>query len=195
MVAIAGLDGLLHGDEVGLLPVCGLNADDDVAVLFDGLRKRIEVHVVFVLLGDIVVIGHARSDNVDEGEDAGGGIVNDAATELGKVTPARGAGVGDGGNAVWDGHDVGGDGEVAVAPGVVAKSEEDVHVDVDEPGREIETGDVDGLFGGAGGNGRFDGGDLAVENGYVPFRVDVVFRIDDMAVAKDEIVLLSVRRR
>src|ERR1700684_1082398 len=100
MVALACLDGLLDGNEVGLLPVCSLDADDDVAVLFDRLRERIEVHVVFVLLGGIVVIGHARSDNVEEGEDAGRGIVDDAATELWKVAPTRGAGVGNGGNAV-----------------------------------------------------------------------------------------------
>jgi len=69
-----------------------------------------------------------------------------------------------------------------------------VHVDVDEPGSEIETGDVYGLFGGAGGNHWFDGGNLAVANGYVPFRGKVVFRIEDLAIAKDEIVLLSVSR-
>ena len=149
---------------------------------------------MFVLLGGVVVFGHARSDDVEEGEDAGVGVVDDAATELGKVAPAGGASIGDGGNAVGDAHGVDWNGEVAVAPGVVAKSGEDVHVDVDEPGREIETGDVDGFLGGAGGNGWFDGGDLAVANGYVTFRVDVVFRIDDVAVAKDEIVLLSVRR-
>src|SRR5580704_10413066 len=107
MVALACLDGLLDGDEVGLLPVRSLDADDDVAVLFDRLRKRIEVDVVFVLLGGIVGFGHACSDNVEEGEDSGPGIINDAAMELGKVAPTRGASVGDGGNAVWDGHDVG----------------------------------------------------------------------------------------
>jgi hypothetical protein len=68
-----------------------------------------------------------------------------------------------------------------------------MHVHVDEAGREIETGDVDGLFGGAGGNRWFDGGNLAIANGYVTLRVHVVFRIDEMAVAKNEIVLLSVR--
>src|ERR1700692_3231945 len=96
MIVRAFLDGLLHGDEVGLLPVCSLDADDDVAVLFDRLRKRIEVHVVLVLLGGVVTIGHARSDNIEEGEDAGRGVVNDAATELGKGAPTREAGVGAG---------------------------------------------------------------------------------------------------
>src|SRR3984957_9377327 len=194
MVAFPCLDGLLHRNEVGLLPVCRLDADDDVAVLFDRLRKRIEVHVVFVLLGNIVAVGHARSDNVEEGEDAGRGVVNDAATKLGKVAPTRGARIGDGGHAVWDGHDVGRDREVAVAPGVVAKPGEDVYVHVDKPGREIEAGDVYGLLGGAGRNGWFDSGNLAVANGYVTFRVDVVFRIEDLAIAQNEIVLLSVRR-
>src|SRR5271156_4831310 len=189
MIALPRLDGLLHRNEIGLLPVRSLDADDDVAVLFDGLRKRIEIHVVFVLLGSIVGIGHARSDNVDESENAGLGIVDDAATELGKVAPARGAGIGDRGNAVWDGHDVGGDREVAVAPRVMAKSGEDVHVDVDQPGREIETGDVDGLFGRARGNRWFDGGNLAVANGYVKFRGNVVFGVENLTVAKNEIVL------
>src|ERR1700678_2261931 len=167
MVALACLDGLLHRNEIGLLPVCGLDANDDVAVLFDRLRKRIEIHVVFILLGDIVGIDHARSDNIEEGEDTGPGIVNDAATELGKVAPTRRAGVGDRSNAVWDSHNVGGNREIAVTPCVMAKSGEDVHMDVDQPGREIETGDVDGLFGCTGGNRWFEGSNLAVANGYV----------------------------
>src|SRR3984957_16631740 len=193
VVALPCLDGLLHRNEVGLLPVFRLDADDDVAVLFNRLRERIEVHVVFVLLGHIVAVGHARSDNVYEGEDAGRGVVNDAATKLGKVAPTRGARIGDGGHAVWDGHDVGRDREVAVAPGVVAKSGEDVYVHVDKPGREIEAGDVYGLLGGAGRDSWFDGGNLAVANGYVTFRVHVVFRIQDLAIAQNEIVLLSMR--
>jgi hypothetical protein len=50
------------------------------------------------------------------------------------------------------------------------------------------------LFGGAGGNRWFDGGNLAVANGYVTFRGNVVFWIEDLSVAKYEIVLLSVPR-
>src|SRR6202041_326288 len=91
-------------------------------------------------------------------------------------------------------HNVGRDRKVTVTPCVVAKSGEDVHMHVDEPGREIEAGDVHGLFAGTGGNRWFDGGNLAVANGYVTFRVDVVFRIEDLAIAQNEIVLLSVRR-
>ena len=67
-----------------------------------------------------------------------------------------------------------------------------MHVDVDQPGREIQPGDVYGLFGGAGGNGWFDGRNLAVANGYVTFRRNVVFRVEHLAVAKNQIVLLSV---
>ncbi len=75
VIAGAGLDGLLDGGVVGLLPVGGLDADDDVAVLGDGLRDGIDVHVVLVLLGDVALIFHARADNVDEGEDAGLGVL------------------------------------------------------------------------------------------------------------------------
>ncbi len=45
---------------------------------------------------------------------------------------------------------------------------------------------------GARGNRWLDGGNLAVANGYVKFRGNIVFRIEDLAVAKNEIVLLSV---
>ncbi len=140
------------------------------------------------------LIFHAGADDVDEGEDAGLGVVDDAVAELGEVSPAGGAAVGDGGDAVGNGHGVGLDAEVAVAPGVVAKSDEDVNVDVDEAGSEVETGDVDGFFGGAGGDGWLDGGDLAIANGNVSLHVDVVLRVDDVAVAKNEIVLLSMGR-
>ena len=138
MVALACLDGLLHGDEVGLLPVRSLDADDDVAVLLDRLRKRIEVHVVFVLLGGIVDIGHARSNNVEEGEDAGRGIVNDAATELGKVAPTKEPASATVVTPFGMAMTSAGTERSPVAPRVVAKSGEDVHVDVDQPGREIE---------------------------------------------------------
>ena len=147
-----------------------------------------------VLLGGIVVVGHAGADDVDEGEDAGTGVVDDAAAELGEVSPAGGAGVGDGGDAVGDGHGIGRDGEVAVAPGVVAKAGEDVDVDVDEARSEVEAGDIDRLLCGAGGNRGLDGGDLAIANGDVALGVDVVLGVDDVAVAEDEVVLLGRRR-
>jgi hypothetical protein len=66
-------------------------------------------------------------------------------------------------------------------------------VDVDQPGREIESRDVDGLFAGAGRDGWFDGGNFAVANGYIPLGIHIVFRIENMAVAKNQIILLSVR--
>jgi hypothetical protein len=74
----------------------------------------------------------------------------------------------------------------------MAKSGEDVHMDVDQPGREIKTGDVYGLLGRARGNRWFDGGNLAIAHGYVKFRGNIVFRIEDLAITKNEIVLLSV---
>ena len=46
---------------------------------------------MLVLLGDIALIFHAGADDVDEGEDAGLGILNDAVPELWKVAPAGGA--------------------------------------------------------------------------------------------------------
>ncbi len=67
-------------------------------------------------------------------------------------------------------------------------------VDIDEAGGEVEAGDVYGLLGGAGRDRRLDGGDLAVENRYIAVGVDVVLRVDDVAVAEDEIVLLGLRR-
>ena len=194
VVAIAGLDGLLHRDEVGLLPVRGLDSDDDVAIVGDGFRKRVEIHVVLVLLGGIVIVGHAGADDVDEGEDTGTGVVDDATAELGEVPPARRAGVGDGGDAVGDGEGIGGDGEVAVPPGVVAKAGEDVDVDVDQARSEVEAGDIDRLLCGGGGNREFDGGDLAIANGDVALGVDVVLWVDQVAIAEDEVELLGRRR-
>jgi hypothetical protein len=68
-----------------------------------------------------------------------------------------------------------------------------VDVDVDEAGCEVEAGDVDGLLRRVGGDGWLDGGDLAVADGNVEFGIDVILRIDDVAVAEDEIVLLGMR--
>jgi hypothetical protein len=76
----------------------------------------------------------------------------------------------------------------------VAEAGEDVDVDVDESGREVEAGDVDGLLRRSCRDRWFDGGDLAITDGYVAFGVDIVLRVEDVAVAEDEIVLLRLRR-
>ena len=110
-------------------------------------ENGIDIHVVIVLLGDIALIFHAGADDVDEGEDAGLGILGDAVAELGKVAPAGGAGVSDGGphRRGWT-SGLGPDAEVAVTPGIVAKSYEDVDVDINEARSEVEAGDISGLF-------------------------------------------------
>ena len=69
-----------------------------------------------------------------------------------------------------------------------------MYVHVDQPRRQVQTGDINGLFCCARGYRRLDGSDLAVQNGNVPLRVDIILGVDDMAVTQNEIVLLRLRR-
>ena len=72
---------------------------------------------------------------------------------------------------------------------LVVEAPEDVGVEVDEAGCDVESGDVDGLDGGVGGDAYGDFGDLAVLDGYVTDGVDVVLGVDDVAAFEQEVVV------
>ena len=68
-------------------------------------------------------------------------------------------------------------------------------VDVDEAWHHEEAGDVDGLFGLFLGDVPGDVGDFAVGDRDVAYLVDVVLRIDDVAVLEEQFVPHGILQR
>lgn len=173
----------------------GFDADDDVGVFVDGLCAALDVHLVDGLLKTAI---HAVGDDVEKGEDANVGVIDDFEFGLEESAGAGSAGIDDGGDAGLEGE-VGehAEGRFVFARGRLKPVEgsaavADVVMDIDEPGRDIEAGDVDDFSGGRGGNVFGDGSDFAGGDGDVHHGVDVISGIDDVAALKKEIILDSL---
>ena len=148
LVRASGLRGEVnHGDGIALarrfdraasrLParateVGRLSADDVLAVLFDRLGAERGVHFADVLFGST---DHTSADDIDKGQDAGLGGVDDGTLEVGHILPASTACIYDGGHAVGQG--------VLVGKEPAAISSIDVDVDIDQARSDIEAGHVD----------------------------------------------------
>src|SRR6202034_2890165 len=132
-------------------------------------------------------------NDVEEGENARFGAVDDALLEVFEVPPAGAAGVDYRGNANAEGKAVGRHAVVAGVGAALAGSRVDMNVDIDQAGRNIHTLDVDGLERIRGGDviGYF--GDLAILDGDIHDRVDMVPVIEDMAAFEQQIVDRSGR--
>ena len=116
---------------------------------------------------------HPIADDVQEREDAGPRAVDDPRLEVLEVAPAGAAGVGHGRDARAEREAVGIDAVVARVRTPFAGAGEDVHVDVDKPGRDVQPRDVHGLECLGRVDLRRDGGDLAAADGHVGDRVDL----------------------
>ena len=106
---LARLDGPVHRIPFGAPVVGGLDADNHLRMLPDPHHRQARIHVGEILLERSSF--HAGPDDVDEGEHAREGTIDDLPLELIEVAPARAAGVHDRRHAgarrvrVWlDGH-------------------------------------------------------------------------------------------
>jgi hypothetical protein len=63
-----------------------------------------------------------------------------------------------------------------------------VIVNIDEPGSNVEVGDVHDLSGLVRGNIFFHCSDLALENADIAYFIDVIRRVDDMAALQQQVV-------
>ena len=149
-VRASGLGGKVdHGDGIALsrrldcascrLPtraaeVGRFGTDDVFAVLFNRCGAERGVHFADVLFGRT---DHASTDDIDKGQDAGLGGVDDGALEIGHILPSSAACIYYGGHAVGQGVLVGK--EPALIPPI------DVDVDIDQARGDIEAGHVDDL--------------------------------------------------
>lgn len=183
----AGGNGGVNGFPIGGLVVGGFDADDDILVFGGEFGDGVGVEVVlFGGVGD-----HAEAGDVEHGEDAGAGAVDDGGAEDFEVAPAGGAGIDHGGDAGAEGEGIGLDGVIAGPGAGIAGGEEDVDVEVDEAGGDEEAGDVDGFPGAGGGDGGFDGGNPAGADSDVEAAVAVVAGVDEAAAAEEEVEVLG----
>ena len=198
--ANAGVAEVDHDRDVGDLPrlfgldvgvplrsavVRALHADDDALVLERKFTGDFPLHVLQVVLD--LAASHAVADDVEEGEDAGAGLVDDPCLEIFEVAPAGAAGVGNGGRAAFEREAVRRDAAES-ARVALALAGVDVDVDVDETGRDVKAGDIDGLRGLCRRDVGLYRGDFAVFDAHVAHGIDRVPAVDDMSTLQQNVV-------
>ena len=150
LVRASGLGGKVdHGDGVALsrrldcatcrLPtwaakVGRLGADNVLAVLLNRRGAERGIHFADILLGST---DHASTDDIDKGQDAGLGGIDDGALEIGHILPSSTACIYYGSYAVGQ--------SVLVGEEPALISSIDVDVDIDQAWGDIETGHIDDL--------------------------------------------------
>ncbi len=189
----ARLDGAFHADEAPAHEVGRLDPHDQALVTHRHLGGGRGLHV-----GDVLLVArppHAVAHDVEEREDAGPRTVDDQPLEVVEVAPAGAAGVGDGRHARPQGEAVGIDAVVARVRPPLAGPREDVDVDVNQSGSDVQPVQFHGLERQGGVDLRAHGGDLAGADGHVAVAVDLVAGIDDVSAAEQEIILRRRTRR
>lgn len=199
MGGVAASNGVIDSGPRGVFTVPGFirpvvgrfHTDDEVGIFLDGVGAALHIHFVDILFE---TTAHTVGDNIEEGEDADGGVIHDAFFFLEKGFRASGTGVDDGGDAGLQdeisgngvGLDVGAGGRIK--PVERRTTVGNVHVNIDKAGSDIEAGDIDHLGGGGSWDiflyrGDFAGGDRDIHDA-----INVVGGIDDVAAFQDEII-------
>ena len=151
------------------------------------LRGRLRLHVREVLLE--LPSPHAVADDVEEGEDARAGAVDDPLLEVGEVPPAGASRVHHRRDAHPQREAVGVEAVVAGVGALLARAREDVDVHVHEARGDVETGDVHDLEGLGGIDLRGDGRDLPAGDRHVAHGARPALRVDDVPAAEQQVVL------
>ena len=164
-----------------VLAQAGLDADDHVAVALadlDGLL-RVDEPQVFELADDRR--DHARRRDVETGLDARFRDLDDVAPEALEGVGAGRSGVDSRGDAA--GQDVGVGVDAVVAHAVV-----DVHVDIDETGRDQQTLGIDDLAGLGGVDALRDRAHAAARDRHVARGLKTLRGVDDGTAGYQEVV-------
>src|SRR4051812_20428997 len=132
---------LLYRSPLRASVVCRLNADHDVRIFEGHLCGGFTVHIGLVVL--VFAAAHASAHDVEHGENASSGTIDDFFLEVFEVTPARAARVYHGGNSRTEGKSVGRDAVVAGIGVALPGVDEGMEVYIDKAGRDIKTLDVD----------------------------------------------------
>src|SRR5438132_1614882 len=152
-------------------------------------RDLLRLKFGYLLLGGVGQ--HAEPGDVDESEHAGLGAIDHKMPEGFEAAPAGTARIGHCRYASAKAESVWLYALVASPGATRARGEEQVRVDIDEPGGNMEPVNVDHLFGLRGTDVGCDSGNLTAGNCYVHLRVDAVFGIDQVAAFEHDVVLSS----
>ncbi len=182
----AGFDRAIHGNPFRSLIVRGLDPDDHVAMLQRHLRRGLRIHVVDVLLGH--VRRHAQSHDVQHRQHARSRPIDDAVSELFEVAPPGAAGVHHGRHPRPEAEPVGQDAVVAGPRVLHAGRGEDVNVLVDETRGHVQAPDIDHRARLRRIDVASHGRNLAVGDGDVHDRIDLVAGIDDVSALEQDLV-------
>jgi hypothetical protein len=166
--------------------VRAFDADDGVLVLHRHFGGAAGIHVVEVIL--IPCAAHSVADDVEECEYAGAGAVDHSIFEVFEVPPARATCVGDGGHSDAKCEAVGIHAVIAGIRTALAGTRVDVHMNIDETGRYIETANVDHFQRGLWINVRGDCRDPAILDCDIAHGADVVPGVYDVAALEKQIV-------
>jgi hypothetical protein len=169
-----------------------LDPDNQALVLQGHLDGRFDLHVPQVVFKPAA--SHAVADDVQESQDARLGPVYDAALEILEVAPAGAARVGHRGHADSKRESIRMHAIVAGAGIALAGTGVDVGVDIDHAGRHVQAGNIHGAPRARWRDVRFDSRDLAVRDGHVAQRVDLVLRVDDPSTFEEHIAIPFGRR-
>ena len=153
--------------------------------------RFLRLHVHRVLLD--LVVHHSRSDDVQHREHAGLRAVDDSPAQIGKAPPAGGSGIDYGGHRGPEGRVIGIDAAFGVVHRARGALGEHMNVDIDEPGSNVESGDIDHLPRRGGGYIRRYSSDAIAANGDVADVIDVILWIDNAAAFQQQIVLWRLR--
>src|SRR5262249_22985429 len=181
-----GFESTINGSPLGRFEVGCLDADDEAGKFLDHVGGSSGIHVTCVLFRWLGA--HAATYDIQKGEDASLGAVDDAVFEVGKILVPGAAGVGDGGDAAAEREAVGVDTVVAIVGVDGSRPGVDVGVNVNEARSDIEAFGVDGFCRVSCGNVFLEGGDFVISNGDVANFVNVVFEVEDRSVLDEEVV-------
>ena len=114
---------------------------NDVGRVFPGrCRGLVNTHIGQVLL--LWFTDHSGAGNVEEGKYARLGLIDHLALEKREVTPARGAGIYNGGDPRFERKVIGREAEHAIGKLIGVCSDEYMGMDVDESGTDVQTGSI-----------------------------------------------------
>ena len=189
---LPGRDSTIDGIPLGTPVMSGLDPHDHAAVFADSHGRQSRIHVGEILFERPAF--HAGSHDVDEGEHARKRPIDDLRFELREIAPPRAPDVHDRRDSRTRRVRIGLHSDVPVAEVSVVGAVEDVRVEVNQPGNDVQAVRV----GHAAGTGRVDlsrhFSDLAARDRHVHHRIDSVPWIDDMASTNQEVESRLLRK-
>src|ERR1043166_5543252 len=182
--AAAGLDGWIDRRPSGFCEVSGLNPDNDVPVAGDRIGRGRGIHVLRIAF--LRFADHTGTDDVEENQHTSPRVGDDRAPKVTECSPAASPGIDNGG---------GSGGKRRVVRRQRSVVAENMRVDVDQAGNDVETRQIDYFACPLIRDVRGNCGNTFAGHRDVQVSIDVIRGIDYVASTKDYVVLLGRRGR